>query len=68
MMGATNMNNPFLIGEHIYLRPLGAETDLDRCLRWINDPEVLVTLGRRQPMGAPPKGSGCRDSTRATGT
>ena len=50
MMEATNMNNPFLIGERIYLRPL-EEDDLDRCLRWINDPEVLATLGRRQPMG-----------------
>lgn len=44
------MDNPFIIGERIYLRPLD-EADLDRCLRWINDPEVLVTLGRRQPTG-----------------
>jgi RimJ/RimL family protein N-acetyltransferase len=51
MLGATNMSNPFLIGDRIYLRPLDTETDLDRCLRWINDPEVLATLGRRQPMG-----------------
>ena len=43
------MENPFLIGEWIYLRPL-AEADLDRCLRWINDPEILFTLGRRFPM------------------
>ena len=43
------MKNPFLIGERIYLRPLDEE-DLDRCLRWINDPEVLHTLGRRFPM------------------
>jgi RimJ/RimL family protein N-acetyltransferase len=46
-----DMINPFLIGERIYLRPLDEETDLDRCLEWINDPEVLTTLGRRQPMG-----------------
>jgi len=45
------VDNPFLIGDRIYLRPLDAETDLDRCLRWINDPEVLATLGRRKPVG-----------------
>lgn len=43
------MKNPFLIGERIYLRPLD-EADLDRCLQWINDPEVLRALGRRFPM------------------
>jgi RimJ/RimL family protein N-acetyltransferase len=45
------MDNPFIIGARIYLRPLDAEADLERCLRWINDPEVLATLGRRQPTG-----------------
>ena len=45
------MNAPFIVGERIYLRPLDEEADLDRCLRWINDPGVLVALGRRQPMG-----------------
>jgi len=45
------MINPFLIGDRIYLRPLDEETDLDRCLGWINDPEVLTTLGRRHPTG-----------------
>ena len=43
------MHMPFLIGEQIYLRSL-AEDDLDRCMRWINDPEILSTLGRRFPM------------------
>lgn len=43
------MNTPFLIGERLYLRPLD-EDDLDRCMRWINDPEILTTLGRRTPM------------------
>jgi RimJ/RimL family protein N-acetyltransferase len=43
------MECPFLTGERLYLRPLD-EGDLDRCVRWINDPEVLVTLGRRLPM------------------
>ena len=45
------MKNPFLIGERVYLRPLD-EADLDRCLGWINDPEVISTLGRRFPMSA----------------
>jgi len=44
------METPFIRGERIYLRPLD-EADLDHCLRWINDPEVLVTLGRRRPTG-----------------
>lgn len=44
------MDNPFIVGQRIYLRPLD-EADLDRCLRWINDSEVLVTLGRRHPLG-----------------
>jgi diamine N-acetyltransferase len=44
------MEAPFILGERIYLRPLD-EADLDRCLRWINDPDVLVTLGRRRPTG-----------------
>lgn len=39
----------FLEGERLYLRPLGAE-DLDRCYRWINDPELLQFLGRKTPM------------------
>jgi len=43
------MECPFLIGERLYLRPL-EESDLDRCLQWINDPELLSTLGRRFPM------------------
>jgi len=43
------VNVPFLIGGRVYLRPLD-EDDLDRCLGWINDPEIVVTLGRRTPM------------------
>jgi len=43
------MNEPFLIGERIYLRPL-EEGDLDRCHRWINDSGILARLGRRTPM------------------
>mgnify|MGYP001025961013 CR=1 FL=1 len=43
------MNVPFLTGDRLFLRPLD-EDDLDRCLRWINDPEIMVALGRRSPM------------------
>ncbi len=40
----------FLDGEHLYLRPLDI-ADLELCMRWINDPEILQYLGRRHPMG-----------------
>lgn len=43
------MRAPFLIGERLSLRPLDVQ-DLERCLRWINDPEILQFLGRRRPM------------------
>ncbi len=43
------MQTPFLIGKRIYLRPLGEE-DVERCLTWINDPEVISTLGRKGPI------------------
>ncbi len=42
------MENPFLIGKRIYLRSLDGD-DLERCLRWINDPDVITTLGKRFP-------------------
>ena len=44
------MNVPFITGDRIYLRPLDAEADLDRCLGWINDPELQARIGRRHPM------------------
>lgn len=43
------MQNQFLIGERIYLRGLDKD-DLDRCLRWINDPAITSTLTMRFPM------------------
>jgi RimJ/RimL family protein N-acetyltransferase len=43
------MDCPFLVGERLYLRSLD-EADLDRCLRWINDPDLLPFLMRRTPM------------------
>lgn len=41
------MNNPFLVGERIYFRPLDVN-DLERLIKWINDPEITVflTMGR----------------------
>ena len=43
------MSNAFLDGDRLYLRPLAAD-DLDRCLKWINDPDLLQYLGRKTPM------------------
>jgi RimJ/RimL family protein N-acetyltransferase len=37
--GGDAMKNGFIVGERIYLRPLELD-DLERCQRWINDPEV----------------------------
>jgi RimJ/RimL family protein N-acetyltransferase len=45
------MQNQFLVSKRIYLRPV-EEGDLERCLRWINDPEVITTLGKRFPTNA----------------
>ena len=36
------MNVPFLESDRIYLRPLDADADLDRCLGWINDPSYRL--------------------------
>ncbi len=43
------MHNPFLVGERVYLRPLDID-DLERCLRWINDPTITSTLTIRFPI------------------
>lgn len=43
------MRSPFLVGERVYLRPL-EEEDLDRCQRWINDPEVRRFLSHYRPV------------------
>lgn len=45
------MQNPFLIGERLYLRPLELD-DLENCLRWINDPEVTRTLAIYRPLNS----------------
>jgi RimJ/RimL family protein N-acetyltransferase len=42
------MINPFLIGERIYLRPLELE-DAETFIPWINDQEVIRTLGIAYP-------------------
>lgn len=41
------MDNPFLVGERIYFRPLDIN-DLERLIKWINDPEITIflTMGR----------------------
>jgi RimJ/RimL family protein N-acetyltransferase len=40
---------PFLIGERVYLRPVELE-DVDRFVRWFNDPEVRATLSNSFPL------------------
>jgi RimJ/RimL family protein N-acetyltransferase len=40
---------PFLIGEKVYLRPVELE-DVDRFVRWFNDPEVRATLSTSFPL------------------
>jgi [ribosomal protein S5]-alanine N-acetyltransferase len=43
------MDFPFLIGERVYLRPVEME-DVDRFVRWFNDPEVRTTISSTTPM------------------
>lgn len=43
------MDFPFMIGERIYLRPVEPE-DVDRFVRWFNDPEVRATISTSFPM------------------
>jgi len=40
----------FLEGEKVILRPLNKATDLQNCVRWMNDPEVLQFLSRVNPV------------------
>jgi len=40
----------FARGRRVYLRPLDKATDLERCTRWTNDPEVTRYLARCLPM------------------
>ncbi|MGB4645686.1 MAG: hypothetical protein WBH76_07295 [Dictyoglomaceae bacterium] len=37
------MENPFLVGDRIYFRPLELE-DLPKLIRWVNDLEVTAFL------------------------
>lgn len=46
------MQNPFLIGEKIYLRPLEPE-DSKIFLPWVNDPEVINTMQMYTPKNLP---------------
>ena len=43
------MQNPFIIGERIYLRPIEIE-DAARYASWLNDPEVRPGVGRTSPL------------------
>ena len=43
------MDNPFLIGSKVYLRPLEAQ-DARTLVRWMNDADVTRTLGIYRPM------------------
>ena len=43
------MQNPFLIGSNVYLRPLERE-DARTLVPWFNDPEVMRFTRRYQPM------------------
>lgn len=42
----------FLKGKKVILRPLRKSTDLESCLRWINDPEITQYLSIYLPMSA----------------
>lgn len=46
------MQNAFLIGEKIYLRPLEPE-DAKTLLPWVNDPDVIKTLQMYTPKNLP---------------
>src|SRR5262245_7957733 len=43
------MNNPFLVGKQIYLRPLERE-DAPQIVPWLNDPEVSLHLRMYRPL------------------
>jgi UDP-4-amino-4,6-dideoxy-N-acetyl-beta-L-altrosamine N-acetyltransferase len=43
------MNNPFLIGDLVYLRPLERD-DAAQVAPWVNDPELRRTLQTNRPM------------------
>jgi [ribosomal protein S5]-alanine N-acetyltransferase len=43
------VQNPFLIGENVYLRPV-ERADAPLCARWLNDPAVSRTLAQYRPM------------------
>jgi UDP-4-amino-4,6-dideoxy-N-acetyl-beta-L-altrosamine N-acetyltransferase len=43
------MQNPFIIGERIYLRPLEME-DIDSFILWLNDEEIRQYLQRTSPL------------------
>lgn len=40
----------FLRGSKVILRPLNSKTDLDKCLKWINNPELRVWINVSRPI------------------
>ncbi len=50
MTDQTAIKVVFLQGKKTVLRPLGKSTDLDLCLKWFNDPEVIQFVRRTLPM------------------
>ncbi len=45
------MQNPFIVGDRIYLRPLEME-DIDSFIMWLNDQEVRQYLSRITPLNS----------------
>jgi len=48
-MEGKNMQNPFVVGDKIYLRPLDM-ADIDSFVLWLNDEEVRSYLSRMTPL------------------
>lgn len=46
----TNSQPVFLEGETVILRPREKRTDLDACLRWVNDPDLRGLITPRPPV------------------
>jgi len=47
--GRVDMQNPFIVGDRIYLRPLEMD-DIDSFITWLNDQDVRHYLNRTSPL------------------
>jgi RimJ/RimL family protein N-acetyltransferase len=66
--GDEGIRRRFMIaGEHVILRALDAE-DLDRCYRWMNDPQIVGTLKSRYPMPLFKEAEWLEQAVRPSGT